>query len=85
MIFPINLGGTSINHEILDTSAPADYDSFGTFTICEGEVRTVAVRVEHRHWQTMRYSSGNHFARPTEHDRSHIVDVLWRRLQGWEK
>ena len=52
------------------TSAPESYDGFGTKTIQENVYRNVTkdqslrlVEIEESalQWQTMRYSSGNHF------------------------
>ena len=67
----------------MDTSAPEDYDGFGTFTICEFDgTRTVLIRDEHLLWQTARYFSGLKSATPTMHDISAIEDELCKRLRG---
>jgi hypothetical protein len=73
----------TVTYNVMDTNAPVDYDGFGTFTLAEyGEFRTVMIREEHFGWQTARFSSGNKWSRPTEHDRKDIIQALWKRLEG---
>lgn len=68
---------------IVDTNAPADYDGFGTFAVTEYEgTRTVLIRTEHYNWQTMRYSSGNHWHKESVHEEAAVAQALWHRLQG---
>lgn len=66
--FKIQLGPIELNYVLALTDAPKNYDGFGTFTIAEygwpvegytrKDARLVAIRAEHLHWQTGRYSSG---------------------------
>ncbi len=82
-----NYGG---RFHALDTTAPADYDGFGTFAVhaydngADGIIRTVLVREEHLAWQTARYSSGLKSATPTLHDESAIREAIWNRITGKE-
>lgn len=79
----ITIGDNEVTWHVMETDAPSDYDGFGTFTIADyGDSRTVLIRSEHQIWQTMRYSSGNHWSKPTEHDMDNVADLLWKRLQG---
>lgn len=69
--------------EVCETNAPVDYDGFGTFAIHEYDgVRTVLIRCEHWNWQTARYSSGNKWCKPSNHDLSTITTLLWDRILG---
>jgi hypothetical protein len=81
--FRIAIGSAEAAFIVLDTNAPQDYDGFGTFTASEynGD-RTVLVRAEHLNWQTLRYSSGNKWWRPTEHDITAVTEHLWNRVRG---
>jgi hypothetical protein len=79
-------GDNHVCFHALDTDAPKDYDGFGTFSVCEyDKVRTVLVRSEHLQWQTMRYQSGNHYAKPTIHRMRDIEEALWIRIRGGDK
>jgi hypothetical protein len=47
------------------TTAPVDYDGFGTLSLgVEASERVVAIRTEHLNWQASRYASGLHRFRP---------------------
>lgn len=56
------------DYEIVLTTAPKDYDGFGTIELsprvgldhCDRPLRRVAIRPEHWEWQTLRYGSGLH-------------------------
>ena len=62
MRFSINIRRRrSPDYEVYETSAPSDYDGFGTITVADyGTERTVLIRHEHASWQLGRYQSGNH-------------------------
>jgi hypothetical protein len=70
------------------TTAPVDYDGFGTFTIGETylydrEARIVAIRPEHVEWQLARYSSGMKGIGDPEEchiDKSDIEEAIHRKL-----
>lgn len=59
------------------TTAPIDYDGFGTRTVfpdCGSDsgktIRQVAIHAEHLQWQETRYSSGMHASwKPEDFDR----------------
>jgi hypothetical protein len=81
----IGSGTEPVTYHVMDTTAPVDYDGFGTFTITEFEdVRTVLIRDEHYQWQTGRYGSGMKTCQPTIHDIGAIQQALWKRLLGRE-
>lgn len=56
------------NYRVVFTSAPVDFDGFGTQTLAANAgtdhrgivLRKVAIRPEHYEWQTVRYGSGSH-------------------------
>jgi hypothetical protein len=77
----------------VQTSAPIDYDGFGTIELSCWEhdgvqgnnkrTRVVLVRGEHLNWQTARYSSGNHYSGiPDYCDMDDVEQELWKRLAG---
>ena len=59
-------------HELRYTTAPVDYDGFGTKchgvvgTTCGKDVRLVGIDPDHLNWQDMRYGSGMHSCRTRE-------------------
>jgi hypothetical protein len=74
---------------VVQTSAPIDYDGFGTIELSSwtgdlGKVtRIVLVRGEHLEWQTCRYSSGNAYSSVPEYcDLDDVEQELWKRLAG---
>jgi hypothetical protein len=88
MTIDIKIGEKETRWEIWDTTAPPDYDGFGTFTIYdqrhgkEGGCRTVLIRSEHKDWQLGRYQSGNHQQKESVFDAAHVATYLWNRLLG---
>lgn len=79
----IGSGDEAVTYHVMDTSAPVDYDGFGTFAITEYDgTRTVLIRAEHYQWQTARYGSGMKACTPTLHDMGAIQQALWKRLMG---
>lgn len=51
------------------TTAPANYDGFGTLTLAPNPLmgpqgRLVLIHPEHLEWQIRRYASGNYFGGP---------------------
>jgi hypothetical protein len=68
----IAINGDTVTYVLAATTAPKEYDGFGTFTLTtidadvngraarDGKaLRVVLIRQEHLQWQTMRYHSGN--------------------------
>lgn len=77
--------------DVVASSAPADYDGFGTFEVNSYQdksmklpQRTVLIRDEYYDWQTNRYHSGMHQFRESLHDEADIAEELWKRLRGKE-
>lgn len=66
------------------TSAPANYDGFGTFTLAgHPEGRLVAVEEGSLQWQRTRYGSGLHGYRPaTTEETATANEVIMRRITG---
>jgi hypothetical protein len=84
LTLPVTIGHDDpVVYHVMETDAPQAYDGFGTFAIDEynGE-RTVLIRDEHFTWQTMRYSSGNHWSRPCLVGEQAIREILWKRILG---
>lgn len=79
----IAIGKDKTLWHIADTTAPVDYDGFGTFTVREyNGTRTVLIRDEHFAWQTMRYSSGLKTCPESVFDEGDVAEYLWQRLRG---
>jgi hypothetical protein len=75
---------TGANHVLLYTTAPGEYDGFGTQTLDADTgrdnrgmvVRLVSVKPEHLDWQQQRYASGLHgYATPEDAKR---WPTIWR-------
>lgn len=68
-------------YEMVATTAPEDYDGFGTFTAgTHGPLRVVAIEPEHVRWQTMRYLSGVSVAVPMDSaDLDYIAEMVASR------
>lgn len=66
------------------TSAPVNYDGFGTFTLCNhSEGRLVAVEEGSLQWQRTRYGSGLFGYRPaTTEETATANEVIMRRITG---
>lgn len=88
----VTINNETVIYHLRRTSAPKDYDGFGTFTLYEYDAgkqnkadsfRVVAIRAEIVNWQTTRYSSGC-FASPwpDEWMRDELIRAFWKRLQG---
>lgn len=82
----VQIGGGAVEFEVWQTTAPAAYDSGGTFTIEEGGAqRIVAIRAENVEWQRARYWSGVYGSTPLEEwAREHVEEMLWSRLMRAE-
>ena len=79
----IAIGDGEITFHAIDTTAPKDYDGFGTFTLADyGDSRTVLVGHDHFDWQITRYTSGCHKADASAFDMQDIEQTLWDRLRG---
>lgn len=67
--------------EMVATTAPEDYDGFGTFTAGHhGPLRVAAIEPQHVHWQTMRYRSGVFVATPMDDpDLDYIAQMVAER------
>jgi len=81
----VTIGSITKTYVLVETTAPKDYDGFGTFTInAIGPKRWVLIEQEHFTWQTQRYGSGLHGH--TVHDGEHLLKAaaqrLWARLTG---
>jgi hypothetical protein len=66
-----------------ETTAPVDYDGFGTFTIhAHSPQRWVLIEQEHVTWQTQRYASGlyPHKIFDEDHMIQGAIKHLWARL-----
>ena len=85
----IKIGGSGGSYEVFKTTAPIDYDGFGTLELfkmrhptTDKEIRYVAIRQEHCAWQTGRYGSGSHVAEAVN-DRGVVKDLtekLWKTI-----
>ena len=66
------------------TSAPVNYDGFGTFTLAEHpEGRLVAVEEGSLQWQRTRYGSGLFGYRPaTTEETATANEIIMRRITG---
>jgi hypothetical protein len=92
MKIEIKINGDSVTYHVKRTTAPKDYDGFGTITVYEYDAgpeykrdsfRIVLIRDEHLNWQTARYASGLHTPSEPEEsfvDERHVTDILWKRL-----
>jgi hypothetical protein len=88
----VAIGENAITYEAVETTAPADYDGFGTFCVMsydgkddngkERTYRTVLIDKRHFTWQTMRYQSGVHTTRISTLPESAFADYLWNRIWG---
>lgn len=84
----ISIGDETVNYFIATTSAPREFDGFGTLTLAEIPAgkhdklwRVVLIRSEHLGWQSSRYSSGLHAVeRPIGFDASGVRAHLWEHL-----
>jgi hypothetical protein len=74
---------------VKQTTAPVEYDGFGTFTIYEwnsgptkaDNFRIVLIREEHAQWQLARYSSGLHTACDADIITGReVAEILWKRI-----
>lgn len=94
MQIQIKIGQDDIQFLVKQTSAPVEYDGFGTFTVYEwnsgptkaDNFRIVLIREQHVTWQLARYSSGMHTATDPESfvtDRD-IAEILWKRIASKE-
>jgi hypothetical protein len=55
----ISINSYTVTYALRETSAPRNYDGFGTITLVDtGDRRIVGIHVEHLDWQTTRYGSG---------------------------
>jgi hypothetical protein len=92
----ITIDERKIVYELWETSAPSDYDGFGTFTIAANvgtdsrgrKTRVVLIEVENVDWQTSRYASGLCLVEPkTEYPdslRAWATEKLWHKLRAAE-
>lgn len=90
--FDIQLGQFKASYRGYQTTAPEDYDGFGTITLHRNspELRWVLVRVEHENWQIPRYRSGLYSVIPFDSDNPDapslgeveqwITDRLYQRM-----
>jgi hypothetical protein len=86
----VAIGTSSRTYVVVETTAPAAADGFGTLELHEytplNGGRYVAVAREHLTWQTQRYGSGLHAA--TIHDEpawdESLQRLFWARLTGQE-
>jgi hypothetical protein len=89
----VKIGDTEVQYHVVLTTAPKNYDGFGSFTLDEsiGEARNykrfVLVNDRHLTWQVGRYASGMYRADVQEEKainamRRHIETQLWRKLEN---
>lgn len=86
--FTIQLGDFKCQYRAYETTAPQDYDGFGTISIHnvpDGHLRWVLIRTEHETWQVLRYRSGMYSAKRMDNDQLQetapwITDHLHRRI-----
>lgn len=71
LVIPLTVGEFSTRLHLWETTAPENYDGFGTFTVHSYHtgptgkpIRVVAIQDRHVEWQTSRYHSGLGAARP---------------------
>jgi hypothetical protein len=68
----IQLGDWRTPYMAYETTAPEDYDGFGTLSlhknVTPGDPRWVLIRTEHESWQTLRYRSGMYSVTPVDLD-----------------
>ncbi len=79
----VTIDSCTKTYVMAETTAPSEYDGFGTFTIhAIGPKRWVLIEEEHLSWQTQRYASGLHGH--TICDGQHLLKAavarLWARL-----
>ena len=78
----MKIGSITMNYVVMQTSAPTDYDGFGTFTIQNGmpeNSRLIGIRKEHYAWQVARNNSGNHATwEPEGIEQRDIEEVLFK-------
>ncbi len=78
----VTIGHITKTYVLVETTAPIEYDGFGTFTInALGPKRWVLIEQEHFTWQTMRYGSGLH-GHTVCHGK-HLLRAAMQRL--WER
>jgi hypothetical protein len=80
----VTIGEHSELFHVRCTSAPKDYDGFGTITLADYGSdlgRVVMIRDEHLQWQSLRYNSGNHACQiPPPGGVDGVEEELWKRL-----
>lgn len=81
----VTIGSVSKTYVLMETTAPAVDDGFGTITInAIGPKRWVLIEQAHCSWQTQRYGSGVHGHRVCDgtHREHAAIERLWERLIG---
>ncbi len=92
MPIEVSVAGETIKWHVRITTAPKDYDGFGTHTIYSYDAgpdhkadsfRIVLIRHEHLDWQVCRYGSGfNRIELPEEWQYAEVVELLRKRMCG---
>lgn len=83
----IKIGNIEKNYIVYKTTAPINYDGFGTFVVLNyWEDRYVLIEDVHEEWQTMRYASGSHFFEKVieEYQIDEFTNILWKNIRNME-
>lgn len=83
--FKININGNERIYLIYVTSAPEEYDGFGTITVKKsplGKKRYILIHEKHLDWQINRYLSGRHLAEECDLDNIErfIAEHIWNKI-----
>ena len=84
MIIGIKIGAISRQYEVFATTAPRQYDGFGTLTLLEDCSQRV-VLISQKDWQINRYASGMHSCQPIENSDYDFADIDRISQSLWEK
>jgi hypothetical protein len=81
-VITVTINDNTVEYHCYETSAPEDYDGFGTIHLCniDASCRYVLIRGEYLDWQVMRYESGMATAKAIPDFESNVEDELWLRL-----
>lgn len=86
-IINLQIGTYKVELVAMKTTAPREYDGFGTIhiypdNITEKGERVVLVDTEHKTWQVGRYGSGLYTAEECDGLDTYIQDHLLKRIRG---
>jgi hypothetical protein len=82
----VHIGDSSVIYTLWKTTAPQNYDGFGTLTLYGQDVngkgeRWVLCQMQHAQWQTDRYRSGLYTAEPSDDlSRIDLTEMLYGTL-----